>query len=75
MALQAQSWRQFVGHSLSIGFLILTGGLIGLVTIQPRDSTSAIAFSGLVGLGFSASLALISARVQLSTPVTAGVRA
>jgi hypothetical protein len=66
--LQARSWRQFVGHSLSVGFLILTGGLIGLVTIQPSDSTSAIVFFGLVGLGFSTPLALIIARVQLSTP-------
>jgi Fungal trichothecene efflux pump (TRI12) len=53
---------------LCVGFLILTGGLIGLATIQPGDSTRAIIFSGLVGLGFGAPLALIIAGVQLSTP-------
>jgi hypothetical protein len=53
---------------LFVGFLIMTGGLIGLATAQPGQSTSAIAFSGLVGLGFGAPLALIIAGVQLSTP-------
>lgn len=53
---------------LFVGFLILTGGLVGLATIQPSDSTSAIVFSGLVGMGFGAPLALIIAAVQLSTP-------
>jgi hypothetical protein len=53
---------------LCVGFLILTGGLVGLATIQPGDSTSAIVFSGLVGMGFGAPLALIIAGVQLSTP-------
>jgi hypothetical protein len=46
----------------------MTGGLIGLATIQPGDSTNAIVFDGLVGLGFGAPLALIIAGVQLSTP-------
>ena len=46
----------------------MTGGLAGLATTQPGDSTKAIVFSGLVGLGFGAPLALIIAGVQLSTP-------
>jgi hypothetical protein len=46
----------------------MTGGLVGLATTQPGDSTKAIVFSGLVGLGFGAPLALIIAGVQLSTP-------
>jgi hypothetical protein len=53
---------------LCVGFLILTGGLVGLATTQPGDSTKAIVFSGIVGLGFGAPLALIIAGVQLSTP-------
>ena len=53
---------------LIVGFLILTSGLVGLATIQPNNSASAIVFSGLVGLGFGAPLALIIAGVQLSTP-------
>jgi len=53
---------------LFVGFLILTGGVVGLATIQPGDSTSAIIFAGLFGVGFGAPLALIIAGVQLSTP-------
>ncbi|KAK0118533.1 hypothetical protein ONS96_011629 [Cadophora gregata f. sp. sojae] len=53
---------------IAIGFTILTGGLIGLATIQPTDSTSAIVLSGLWGIGFGAPLCLIIAGVQLSTP-------
>jgi hypothetical protein len=53
---------------LFAGFLILTGGLVGLATTQPGQSTSAIVFSGLFGLGFGAPLSLIIAGVQLSTP-------
>jgi Fungal trichothecene efflux pump (TRI12) len=51
-----------------VGFLILTGAIIGFATIQPSNSTSAIVFSGLFGLGFGSPLALIIAGVQLSTP-------
>lgn len=46
----------------------MTGGLVGLATTQPGDSTKAIIFSGLFGLGFGSPLALIIAGVQLSTP-------
>lgn len=53
---------------LAIGFVLLTGGIIGLATIQPSDSISAIIFSGLWGIGFGAPLCLIIAGVQLSTP-------
>ena len=51
-----------------MGFLLLTVGVIGLATIQPEQSTSAVAFSGLAGLGFGGPLVLIVAGVQLSTP-------
>jgi hypothetical protein len=53
---------------LFVGFLILTGGIVGLATTQPSQSTSAIIFSGLFGIGFGSPLALIIAGVQLSTP-------
>ncbi|KAH6690752.1 putative siderophore iron transporter [Leptodontidium sp. MPI-SDFR-AT-0119] len=53
---------------LAVGFVILTGGLIGLATVQPSDSTSAIIFAGLWGIGFGGPLCLIIAGVQLSTP-------
>ncbi len=44
------------------------GGMVGLATIEPSDSTRTIVFAGLFGLGFGAPLALIIAGVQLSTP-------
>ena len=53
---------------LFVGFLIFTGGIVGLATIQPDDSTNAIVFAGLAGVGFGAPLVLIIAGVQLSTP-------
>lgn len=51
-----------------VGFLIITASIIGFATIQPNDSTSAVVFSGLAGLGFGAPLVLIVAGVQLATP-------
>ncbi|OKL59548.1 hypothetical protein UA08_05366 [Talaromyces atroroseus] len=53
---------------LFAGFLIYTGGLVGLATIQPRDDLRCLIFAGLAGLGFGAPLVLIVAGVQLSTP-------
>lgn len=46
----------------------MTGGIVGLATIEPSQSASAVIFSGLSGLGFGAPLVLIIAGVQLSTP-------
>ena len=51
-----------------VGFVLFTAGLIGMATIEPGDSTNAIVFDGLAGLGFGAPLVLIVAGVQLSTP-------
>ncbi len=51
-----------------MGFLIFTAGIVGLATIQPNDSTRAVVFGGLAGLGFGAPLVLVIAGVQLSTP-------
>jgi hypothetical protein len=53
---------------LAVGFLLLTGGMVGLATINPNDSTSAIVFSGLAGCGFGAPLVLCVVGMQLSTP-------
>ena len=57
-----------IREPLVVGFLILTGGIAGFATIQPSDSTRAIVFSGVAGLGFGAPLILIVAAVQLATP-------
>lgn len=51
-----------------MGFLLLTAGIVGFATIQPSNSTNAIIFSGLAGIGFGGPLVLIIAGVQLSTP-------
>jgi hypothetical protein len=48
--------------------LLFTSGMVGLATIQPNDSTNAIVFAGLAGLGMGGPLVLIVAGVQLSTP-------
>ncbi|KAN0116759.1 putative siderophore iron transporter [Hyaloscypha variabilis] len=53
---------------ICVGFAIMTGGMIGLATIEPGDSTRTIVFAGMFGLGFGAPLALLIAGVQLSTP-------
>ena len=59
-----------IREPLFVGFLIFTGGIVGLATIQPGDSASAIVFAALVGLGLGAPLTLAVSGVQLSTPKT-----
>lgn len=53
---------------LFIGFVLFTAGVVGFATIQPGDSTRAIIFAGISGLGFGGPLILIIAGVQLSAP-------
>lgn len=53
---------------LFIAFLLFTGGMAGLATIQPNDLTNAVIFAGLSGLGMCGPLVLVIAGVQLSTP-------
>lgn len=53
---------------LFVGFLLSTSGIVGLATIQPSDSTSAIIFAGIFGLGMGGPLVLVITGVQLSTP-------
>lgn len=53
---------------LGIGFTLLTAGVVGLATIQPDDSTNAVVFAGLAGIGFGSPLVLIVAAVQLAVP-------
>lgn len=53
---------------LSVGFLLLTAGIIGLATIQPGQNANPIGFAALAGLGFGGPLVLIIAGVHLSTP-------
>lgn len=64
----ASTKLQTIRFPLFVGFLIYTAGIVGLATIQPGDSTSAIAFGGLAGIGMGAPLVLVIAGVQLSTP-------
>jgi len=60
--------RRSIRSPMFVGFLLFTAGLIGMATVQPSQSTNAIIFDGLAGLGFAAPLVLIVAGVQLSTP-------
>jgi hypothetical protein len=57
-----------IREPLFAGFLIFTAAIVGLATLQPGDSTNALVFSGLAGVGFGAPLILIITGVQLSTP-------
>lgn len=53
-----------------VGFLIYTAGIIGLATLQPNpgDSTRAVVFAGLAGLGFGAPFILIIVGTHCSVP-------
>ncbi len=53
---------------LFTGFFLFTAGIVGLATIEPGQSTNALVFAGLAGIGFGAPLILIISGVQLSTP-------
>lgn len=64
----ASTTLRTIREPLFLGFLLFTGGIIGLSTIQPGDSTTALVMSGLSGFGFGAPLILIVTGVQLSAP-------
>lgn len=53
---------------MAAAFLIFAAGLAGLASIEPDDSTRALVFNGLAGIGFGGPLVLIIAGVQLATP-------
>ena len=57
-----------IREPLLAGFIILTGGLVGLCTVKPGQSVHALAFSVLLGIGLGAPLILVVTGVQLSTP-------
>ena len=60
--------RRTIRTPLFAGFFLFTAGIIGFATVQPTQSTNALCFAGLAGLGFGAPLILIITGVQLSTP-------
>lgn len=53
---------------LLTAFVLFTGGIVGLATIEPNDSLNAIVFAALAGAGMGGPLVLVIAGVQLSTP-------
>lgn len=53
---------------LLTGFVIWTAAIIGFCTVGPGQSTHALVFSGLAGIGSGAPLILIISGVQSSTP-------
>jgi hypothetical protein len=57
-----------VNEPLSVAFLIFTGGIAGLATVQPDDELNPLIFAGLAGIGFGGLIILIITVVQLSTP-------
>lgn len=67
----ASTHMKTIRSPMFVGFLLLTGGVIGLATVQPSDpgnGYNSIIFDGLAGLGFAAPLVLVITGVQLSTP-------
>lgn len=59
---------RIVREPMTAGYLIFTGAIVGLATIQPGDSTNAIVFACVAGFGFGAALILVVSTVQLCTP-------
>lgn len=57
-----------IREPLLVSFVIFTGGLVGMATVQPGRLAIAIGSSVLFGLGFGAPLILVVTGVQLSTP-------
>ena len=57
-----------IREPLCAGFCVFTASIVGFTTVQPADSTNAIIFSGVAGIGFGALIVLIVTGVQLSTP-------
>lgn len=53
---------------MAFGFTLFTAGIVGFATIEPGDSTNALIFSGLAGIGFGGPLVLIISAVQLAVP-------
>lgn len=64
----ASSHFRTIREPLLLGFGIITIGCIGLATIQPGQSTNAIAFACVSGIGFGAPLVLVVSGAQLSAP-------
>lgn len=62
------SKRRTIRSPLIVGFLIFTGGIVGMATIQPKDSANHLIFDVLAGLGFGGPLILLIAGTQLSVP-------
>jgi hypothetical protein len=53
---------------MAAAFLIWTGGLVGLATLQPSDGLRQIIFVSVAGIGFGGPVVLIMAGVQLAVP-------
>ena len=57
-----------IREAMAAGFAIWTVSFIGLATVQPGQSTKAIIFAAVSGIGFGVPLILVGAGVHLTTP-------
>ncbi|OAG44977.1 hypothetical protein AYO21_00939 [Fonsecaea monophora] len=57
-----------IREPLLVGNVIMTAGMVGLATVQPGQSTNAIAFACVAGVGFGAPLVLTVSGAQLVVP-------
>ena len=64
----ASTYFRTVREPLLLGFVFITIGYIGLATLQPGQSTKAIAFACVTGVGFGAPLVLTVSGAQLVVP-------
>lgn len=53
---------------LMVGYLLFTAGVGAMMSVRPGDSTNALIFCGLAGLGLGAPLSLVFSAVQLAVP-------
>lgn len=53
---------------LMFGYLMFSVGVGCMISVRPGDSTNALVFNGLAGLGLGAPLALVFSAVQLAVP-------
>ena len=64
----ASTYFRTIREPLLLGFVIMTVGIVGLATVQPGQSSQAIAFAIVSGLGFGAPLVLTVSGAQLVVP-------
>ena len=64
----ASSYFRDIKYNLFVAYIIYTGGIVGLATVQPGQSAVALGTIALAGVGLAGPLILIITGVQLAVP-------